>query len=367
MLENLDAINADPAASAVYEKEQEKLQQMHMQSFMTDMQGGMKTGSWGQAARGATLGLGAALGAESSTAQGFVGLLGDAAALAGDIGGGYLHGMNQADEARSAMTKAANLAEAGNIQARNQLVKDANSAYGQMNSANAAAGANMTDAAIGQAGAFESGMQAIGSSGISGSGNMKRNLQYGQDKADAQEQLQFELMGNQAQGVQDAMVNSFDELSNNKAGAMADAYAGTLGGLINQDRQITQQYQQQAMALAPTHNDYMAAIQTGVDAISPEGQVAQEKPGTANQGFFPQEQQAGGDAARMSVDPATSQLTEINDLGLVDVNAINTWLRDTTQGGKDWKAKMGNGANIGGRYWTPEEMKQFIKSPNYKR
>ena len=217
------------------------------------------------------------------------------------------------------------------------------------------------------------------------------------NKADAQEQLQFELMGNQAQGVQDAMVNSFDELSNNKAGAMADAYAGTLGGLINQDRQITQQYQQQAMALAPTHNDYMAAIQTGVDAISPEGQVAQaegqvaqEKPGTANQGFFPltgkqpghsgtvsrpvlKEQQAGGDAARMSVDPATSQLTEIKagegdqDLGPVDVNAINTWLRDATQGGKGWKAKMGNGANIGGRYWTPEEMKQFIKSPNYKR
>ena len=40
MLENLDAINADPAASAVYEKEQEKLQQMHMQSFMTECKGG---------------------------------------------------------------------------------------------------------------------------------------------------------------------------------------------------------------------------------------------------------------------------------------------------------------------------------------
>jgi hypothetical protein len=351
-LADIEKIQADPEASQVYGAAREKVTQKHMQSFMTDMQGGMKTGSWGQAARGATMGLGAALGAESPTAQAVVGLAGDAAAVAGDVVGGYLHGMGQAEQAGTAMTKAGAMAEAGNIQARNSLVNDANSAYGQMNSANAAAGAGMTDAAIGQAGAFESGMAAIGSSGISGSGNMKRNLQYGQDRADAQEQLQFDLMGSQAQGVQDAMVNSFDELSNNKAGAMSDAYGGTLTGLINQDRAITQDYQQKAMELAPTHNDELGAINEGLDALPTEGQVVPHSVDNQRQ------QTAQQQTAQQQVNRRDAKN---------DAAAINQWLREATRGGTEWKSKVGKGVEINGNILDIKALSAFINSKDYRK
>jgi hypothetical protein len=90
----------------------------------------------------------------------------------------------------------------------------------------------MGGAAIGQAGQFANAQAAMGSSGISGSKNMERNLQYGMDRADAEAQLQFDIMGNNAQQVENSMAQSFDQLTRNKAGAMIDAYTGTQGGLI---------------------------------------------------------------------------------------------------------------------------------------
>jgi hypothetical protein len=132
------------------------------------------------------------------------------------------------------MAQAGAMAEAGNIQARRDLMNQANSQFDQMNMMNAAQGARMGDAAIGQAGQFANAQAAIGNSGISGSKNMERNLQYGKDRADAEAQLQFDIMGNNAQQVENSMAQSFDQLTQNKAGAMIDAYTGTQGGLIGQ-------------------------------------------------------------------------------------------------------------------------------------
>ena len=220
------------------------------------LQNGLKNGSLGAGlastiVSGATTEAGAAFGTPmlSAAVQGV-----------GDLVGGVLQGMSRSSRANAAMNQAGAMAEAQNIQARRQLMEQADSQFGQMNEMNAVAGARMGGAAIGQAGQFENAAAAIGQSGISGSKNMERNLQYGRDRADAEQQLQFDLMGNSAEQVQNSMAQSFDELSQGKAGAMIDAFTGTAGSLIAQQNASKTAMGEQDRQLRPAKGDVQQVV-----------------------------------------------------------------------------------------------------------
>jgi hypothetical protein len=65
-------------------------------------------------------------------------------------------------------------------------------------------------------------MQNIDSSGIEGSGNMERNLQYGKSRSEAAREaardMEHAMMGQEAQGLGDSLVQSFGDLPQGKAG-----------------------------------------------------------------------------------------------------------------------------------------------------
>jgi hypothetical protein len=174
----------------------------------------------------------------------------------GDIAGGLMRAGSWEREAGDAANKAGALAEARNEQERTAIMGEAGKAADSMNLQNTARTEALTDAAIGQESALDRGMQGIDLSGVEGSANMERNLQYGKSRAEAGEQLQYDMMNMEAQGLADGMANSFSDLSQNKAGAMTQAWGDTLGGL---NAGLTAQYGEtgrRQMELQPGVNDY---------------------------------------------------------------------------------------------------------------
>lgn len=143
--------------------------------------------------------------------------------LAGDFASGVGSAFDRAGQAVMQAGTAGAFADARNAHARNAIVAGAQSEAENMNLAARAQAAGMADSAIAQANAYGAGMQGIAMNGIEGSANMERNLQYGQDRADAEEQLAFDLQGKQAADLGASMVNSFDQLSQGKQQAMSGA------------------------------------------------------------------------------------------------------------------------------------------------
>jgi hypothetical protein len=153
---------------------------------------------------------------------------GAVSATLGDALGGFVRGLDQNAAAAGAANTARMMQNAQNEHARNDIVAQGEGAAQDMNLAARGTSAQMTDNAIAQANSFESGMQGIGASGIEGSANMERNLQYGQSKADAQEQMQFDMMSDQANDLSDSMAHSFSDLSQMTQQAGTNALNGSI-------------------------------------------------------------------------------------------------------------------------------------------
>jgi hypothetical protein len=209
------------------------------------------------------------------------GWLGEAA---GDAGGGTLRAFGMQDAGDAAAAQAGLLAENRNKEARAGLLKEAEARTDAMNVENANTTAGMTDSAIARAGEYESAMQGIDSSGVEGSANMQRNLDYGQSRAEAAEQLQYDMMGNRAQELNDAMVNSFSDLSQNKAAAMTGAWGNSVRG---QSDALTQNYMDKAGALSNMTNPN----------LSDEQSLIQRAEGAALEKPMPAEADTAGQAA----------------------------------------------------------------------
>ena len=143
----------------------------------------------------------------------------------GDAAGGALRAYGWASQANEAANLAGAMADARNTQAQRGIMDSAKQAAKGMNLQNAARTAAMTDSAIANQSAFDMGMQSIGMSGIEGSANMERNLQYGKSNAEAAEQMQYDMMNAEAEGLANSMAKSFSDLSQRRAGAEAGAFS----------------------------------------------------------------------------------------------------------------------------------------------
>jgi hypothetical protein len=154
-----------------------------------------------------------------------------AGAMMGGVAEGVSTGLKTLSD-QSAANEAAGYAgamrDAQNDRARADLMGQAGQAARDMNLQNAAQGAAMTDSAIANQGAYDMGMQSIGMSGIEGSANMERNLQYGMDRADAEQRLQYEIMGNGAEDLSNSLAQSFGDLSQGKAAATQGAWSDSM-------------------------------------------------------------------------------------------------------------------------------------------
>jgi chemotaxis protein histidine kinase CheA len=185
----------------------------------------------------------------ASGAGSFGGAAGVAGSLAGDIGGGLARAGGWQKQAEGAAQTA------GNEHARAGIMKGAEAQGDAMNLQNAARSGELADSAIAADSAFESGMQGIDASGIEGSGNMERNLKYGKSRSEAARDMEHAMTGQEAQGLGDSLVQSFDDLSQSKAGATQTAFSGSLAGL---SAGLTEQYRQTGAELAglqPSHLD----------------------------------------------------------------------------------------------------------------
>jgi hypothetical protein len=239
--------------------------------------------TWGDFGAG-NFGTGAAIGVKSlfadkegnfadSGAETVASLMGGVAQNMGDV----LGGMDRAgDWAAKAANMAGAMAEAQNGQARNAVMKQAAGQADAMNAQNAAQTAGMTDSAIAGMNAYEGGMGAIGMSGIEGSENMERNLEYGKSRAEAESQMQYDMMGKEAQGLGDAMASSFSDLSQGKAAAMQNAWGGSIAG---SNAELTAGYRQtgaEVMANQTTPND--------AEKLEADAALADAEAGTAPDG-----------------------------------------------------------------------------------
>jgi hypothetical protein len=194
----------------------------------------------------------------------------------GDAAGGALRGWGNAVAAEGAATQAGAFAEARNEQARQGMMEQAGRDMRDMNAQNAATGLQLTDSAIAQANAFGTGMQGIDSSGIEGSANMERNLQYGQSKADAAEQMQYDMMNNAADDYSKGMAASFSDLSQAKAGAMAGAWTGSMREANNALTEGRTAADAQKHATQATMNDEQMVEAEAERAMTPETPVVEE-------------------------------------------------------------------------------------------
>jgi hypothetical protein len=151
---------------------------------------------------------------------------------------------------------AGDLAEGRNGEARARIMDQAARDTRDMNLEAESAGGQITDSAINRANAYESGMAAVGRSGIEGGGNMERNLQYGRSRGEAQEQLMYDMMSNRAGDYSNAMAQSFSELSAVKGREMTGAWSGVLRGLsadMDADKAATDAY---ITEIQPGFGDY---------------------------------------------------------------------------------------------------------------
>lgn len=189
----------------------------------------------------------------------------DSRAIAGAInaGGDALAGLGAGINAFAAAKSAGNTVEAQNERARGAMLEQAQSDMRDMNLQNEAEGRAMTGAAVAQGNAFDAGMQGIAMSGIEGSDNMERNLQFGQDRADEQEAMQFNIMNNRADDYERSMANSFSDLSQNKSAAMQQAGGGVMNEYVDK-RNAGNLAEDLALQKGATTQDYQGLI-AGMD------------------------------------------------------------------------------------------------------
>jgi hypothetical protein len=275
-----DALMRNEAAAGVLGPGVENLAAMQTAAMQARASGETKAGNLGNALGLLTEGL-----VEDEDGNiGGAGRLGVYAAKnAGDIAGGVLRAGGWAAKADEAANMAGAMAEAQNSHARAALMGQAGEAADAMNLRNMARTGEMTDAAVANAGAFESGMQGIDMSGIEGSENMERNLQYGKSRSEAQADLQYEMMNQEARGLENSMARSFSDLSQGKAGAMRDAWGQSIG---RSQADLTALYQDtaaQQMALQPTANDEAALLAEAAKAAAANPNLPGEVPEPAGE------------------------------------------------------------------------------------
>jgi hypothetical protein len=269
-------IKGNPEADALYSTGMEAVGTRNLQASQAGVWGDALAGNYG---RMLASGLGSG---ELGLGPGAGAAMGVAGSLAGGIGGGLARAGEWAKQAEGAAQTAGAVAEAQNGQARAGLMKGAESQADAMNLQNAARSGALADSAVAADSAFESGMEGIDSSGIEGSGNMERNLKYGKSRAEAARAMEHEMAGQEARGLGDSLVQSFDDLSQSKAGAMQAAFSGSLAGL---SAGLTEQYRQtgaELEGLQPSHLDevkaneeaLLAAEQNPVPGEEPETRAA---------------------------------------------------------------------------------------------
>jgi hypothetical protein len=218
---NIDALMADPDAGAYLQKENIKSRDADNAVKQRRLTGDLKAGNFGT---GLVSGVNKALngaGKQGLPEGGIASLL---LQNAGDIGGGLLRAAGLGKSANNAAEQAGVMADAQNDQIRNQLIENAKREAEGMNASNAAAAAGMADSANAAAFSAERQQAAIADSGIEGSSNMGRNVEYGLDREEAQARLQYDMMAQGARDMSGRLANSFSELSQNKAGAMRGAW-----------------------------------------------------------------------------------------------------------------------------------------------
>jgi hypothetical protein len=228
--EQLALINGNTAAKGVYDTGMAALDTRDLQANQARTWGEAAAGNWGQM-----------MSLAEDTSVGSAG-----ARLAGDAGGGLLRTFGQMNKAGAAATQAGAFADARNGRARAGIMEDAGRTADAMNLRNAARGAALTDSAIASDNAFESGMADIGMSGIEGSGNMERNLKYGKSRSEAARDMEHAMMNQEAGNFAGSLVQSFDSLSPGKAGAMQQAWGGSMSDF---NAGLTAQYKQTGEAV----------------------------------------------------------------------------------------------------------------------
>jgi hypothetical protein len=251
---------------SVFQKGMARVQSLRQEANQSQARSGMKTSDWGQGLVQAGQAVGEGLGIGLNMGPAGLETLDMLGRNAGDIGGGLLRTQGQANAAQSASGLAGAMADAQNERAQQSVIAGAENAADQMNLQARQMSANLTGSAIGQKNAFERGAQAIGMSGIEGSDNMTRNLQYGQDRADAGEQLAYDIAGAQTDMLQDSMVQSFDSLSQSKLASMQNAFNGSLQGAGNALTAERARVSQYAYDTQPGVNDYYAALMAAMES-----------------------------------------------------------------------------------------------------
>jgi hypothetical protein len=157
-------------------------------------------------------------------------LLAAAAQTGGDLLGGWLRGAANERAAEAAAKGAGAWADIKNERERERIMNEAGGELDAANARNVQTAAGMMDGSVQAADGAERAMAGIGASGMDGSSNMTRNIEYAQDAESARKQLQFDIMGNDAAALESSMARSFSDLSQNKAGAMASAWGAEMGG-----------------------------------------------------------------------------------------------------------------------------------------
>jgi hypothetical protein len=211
--------DAGREANAQYNHDWQELRSRDLAVRQHGVETNRKNMNFGSAINSATL-------TDSRKAGNVIG--GAITATLGDALGGAIRGLDQGYAAAGAARTARAMQNAQNEHARNDIVAQGDAAAQDMNFAARGTSAQMTDNAIAQANSFESGMQGIGASGIEGSANMERNLQYGQSRADAQEQMQYDMMSDQAGDLSNEMAHSFSNLSQMTQQAGTNALNGSI-------------------------------------------------------------------------------------------------------------------------------------------
>jgi hypothetical protein len=220
----------------------------------------------------------------------------------GDAAGGAFRAFGWASQANEAANRAGAMAEAGNEQARRGIMESAEQAAKGMNLQNAARGAAMTDSAIANRSAFDMGMQSIGMSGIEGSANMERNLQYGKSNAEAAEQMRYDMMNAEAEGLGNSMAKSFSDLSYGKSQAMQEAWGNSVGGNRAGLTGLYGRRDAEAAKIQPTRDE--------IEAIEAEaGLIAAKNP---DSGIVPEN--TGYDAQKDHDDMAAGEAAAIEEL-----------------------------------------------------
>jgi hypothetical protein len=181
--------------------------------------------------------------------------------------GDFLGGISRTGILQTKANEAANIAgaveNARNGQERLAIMDAAGERADSMNLANAQAGRDITDSSAANAIDFERAMGAAAFSGIEG-GNSERNLKYGMDRADAQNQLQLDLMGRDAANLQKGMVNSFEQLSRNKVNSMQGAFNDVLSSFNNNLTELRHASAIESNKTATTWKDYENLMMEGM-------------------------------------------------------------------------------------------------------